>query len=154
MKRVELLRVVSLLCLACGVVRAEEITLESAPPVVVKTVPQAGQADVDPKLTEIKVTFSKEMLDGSWSWSMASKDSFPKVTGGPKYLPDKRTCVIRVHLEPGKTYAVWLNSRKFRNFKDADGRPAVPYLLVFRTQPQSGSSRTGSKPADNAPRAR
>jgi len=28
---------------------------------------------------------------------------------------------------------IWLNSEKFDNFKDADGRPAVPYLLVFKT---------------------
>ena len=45
----------------------------------------------------------------------------------------KRTCVLPVKLEPGKTYAIWLNSQKFGNFKDTDGRSAVPYLLVFRT---------------------
>ena len=49
------------------------------------------------------------------------------------HLKDKRTCVVKVKLEPGKTYAIWLNSEKFHNFKDADGRPAVPYLLVFQT---------------------
>ena len=30
--------------------RAEDVTLESVPPVVVKTVPEAGAGDVDPKL--------------------------------------------------------------------------------------------------------
>ena len=39
---------------------------------------------------------------------------------------------------PGKTYAIWLNSQKFRNFKDTAGRPAVPYLLVFRTRAEAG----------------
>jgi len=115
-------------------VKAEEITVESAPPVVVKTIPEAGSTDVDPNLTEIKVTFSKEMTDGSWSWSRASKDSFPKTTGQPKYQKDKRTCVLAVKLEPGKTYGIWLNSTIFRNFKDNEKRPAVPYLLVFRTK--------------------
>ena len=36
--------------------------------------------------------------------------------------------------EPGKTYAIWVNSEKFNNFKDTGGRSAVPYLLVFKTK--------------------
>src|SRR5580693_1698446 len=114
--------------------RADDVTLESVPPVVVKTVPEAGAGEVDPKLTEIKVTFSKDMQDGSWSWAMHSKESFPKLDGKPKYLADKRTCVLPVKLEPGKTYAIWVNSQEFGNFKDTDGRSAVPYLLVFKTK--------------------
>ena len=51
-----------------------------------------------------------------------------------KYLADKRTCVLPVRLEPGQTYAIWVNTDKFGNFKDTDGRSAVPYLLVFRTK--------------------
>jgi RNA polymerase sigma-70 factor (ECF subfamily) len=112
---------------------AQDVAIETAPPVVVKTVPEAGTADVDPKTAEIKVTFSKVMQDGTWSWSTVSKDSFPKTAGAPTYQADKRTCVLPVKLEPGKTYAIWLNSQKFGNFKDADGRAALPYLLVFRT---------------------
>jgi len=110
-----------------------EITVESAPPVVVKTVPQVGVANVNPKTTEIQVTFSKDMTDESWSWSQLSDETFPKIIGKPKYLNDKRTCVATVKLEPDKTYAIWLNSEKFGNFKDADGRSAVPYLLIFKT---------------------
>jgi RNA polymerase sigma-70 factor (ECF subfamily) len=120
--------------LVASAVLADEVSLESVPAVVVKTVPEAGTADVDPALTEIKVTFSKDMQDGSWSWSTLSKESFPKTDGKPKYLADKRTCVLPVQLEPGKTYAIWVNSQKFGNFKDADGRSAVPYLLVFKTK--------------------
>ena len=114
--------------------RADDVTLASVPPVVVKTVPEAGSANVDPKLTEIKVTFSKDMQDGSWSWSTLTKESYPTTVGKPKYLADKRTCVLQMKLEPGKTYALWLNSNKFKNFKDADNHPAVPYLLVFQTK--------------------
>jgi hypothetical protein len=113
---------------------ADDITLESVPPAVVKTAPEAGADGVDPKLTEIKVTFSKDMQDGGWSWVTLSKESFPKMDGKPRYLADKRTCVMPVKLEPGKTYAVWVNSGKFENFRDTDGRPAVPYLLVFKTK--------------------
>ena len=114
--------------------RADDVTLESVPPVVVKTVPEAGADDVDPKLNEIKVAFSKDMKNRGWSWVTYSKESFPKLDGEPKYLADKRTCVLPVKLEPGKTYAIWVNSEKHGNFMDADGRSAVPYLLVFKTK--------------------
>jgi hypothetical protein len=65
-----------------------------------------------------------------------SDDTFPKTVGEKPihYEKDKRTCVLKVKLEPGKTYAIWVNSDNFKNFKDADGRPAVPYLLVFKTK--------------------
>ena len=118
----------------CSRADAEDITIENALPVVVETQPRAGSADVDPALKEIMVTFSKNMLDKSWTWSQLSDQTFPKVDGKPKYLKDKRTCVLPVKLEAGKTYALWLNSEKFGNFKDADGQAAVPYLLVFKTK--------------------
>ena len=60
---------------------ATEISLETAPPVVVKTVPVAGATDVDPALTEIRVTYSKKMRDGSWSWSTWGPENYPE-TGG------------------------------------------------------------------------
>src|ERR1700733_2919594 len=84
--------------------QAQDMTLQTAPPVVVKTVPEAGAKDVDPGLTEIKVTFSKDMQDHSWSWSTAWKDSTPQSPGAPKYLEDKRTCVLPVKMESGKVY--------------------------------------------------
>jgi RNA polymerase sigma-70 factor (ECF subfamily) len=107
-----------------------------APPVVVKTVPQAGSDDVDLGLKEVRVTFSKEMTDQSWSWSTAPEGDDLPDSGKPYYDKDKQTCVLPVKLEPGKTYAVWLNSERFHNFKDAQGRAAVPYLLVFATKKQ------------------
>ncbi len=112
---------------------AAAISLETAPPVVVRTSPTAGAAGVDPALSEIRVTFSKPMQDGSWSWSTWGEENFPEITGPIRYETDQRTCVLPVKLEPGKFYATWLNSEKFRNFKDTDGRPAVPYLLTFTT---------------------
>ena len=112
----------------------EAITLDSVPPVVVKTFPQAGASDVDPNVTEIKVTFSKDMADKTWSWSTASQDTFPETNGSPHYENDKRTCVLSVKLMSGTVYAIWINSENFKNFKDATGKPAVPYLLVFKTK--------------------
>jgi len=111
------------------------VSLATAPPVVVRTVPEAGKDNVDPTITEIRVTYSKDMRDHSWSWSTWGQDTFPQTTGKPRYLVDSRTCVLPVTLKPHKTYAIWLNSDNFHGFKDVDGRPAVPYLLVFMTRP-------------------
>jgi hypothetical protein len=115
-------------------VHAEEPTLANTPPVVVKTEPPAGASDVAVDTTEIRMTFSKKMRDDSWSWVMASKESFPAMTGQPHFLADGRTCVLPVKLEPDKTYLIWLNSAAAQNFEDQDGHKAVPYLLVFKTK--------------------
>jgi hypothetical protein len=108
--------------------------IESMPPVVIKTVPESGVKDVAPGEMEIKVTFSKEMANGSWSWSTAWENSTPEIIGKPKYEADHKTCVLKVKLEPNKTYAWWLNSGNFHNFKDSKGHASVPYLLVFKTK--------------------
>ena len=111
-------------------------TVKDAPPVVLKTVPAAGTDDVDADaVKELRVTFSKEMMDKSWSW--ASDPGYgeePESNGDIAYDKDKKTCVMPVKLKPGTTYAIWINSEKFVNFKDTDGKSAVPYLLVFKTK--------------------
>jgi RNA polymerase sigma-70 factor (ECF subfamily) len=101
---------------------------------VIRTVPEAGQTEVDPGLKEIRVTFSKPMRDGSWSWVQMSAGSFPKLAGQPSFQTDQRTAVLPVTLDPGRTYVLWLNSPPHENFQDRDGRKAVPYLLVFSTR--------------------
>ena len=106
----------------------------TAPPVIIKTVPESGTAGVDPALTELQVTFSKLMQDGSWSWSAWGEEYYPETTGSAHYLEDGRTCALPVKLKPGRVYAIWLNSGKFHDFKDTDGQPAVPYLLIFETR--------------------
>ncbi len=110
-------------------------TLADQPPVVVETFPVSGARDVAPGVTEIRVRFSKDMEDGSWSWSTAWENSTPEFIGSPHYDADSRTCIAKVKLEPGRSYAFWLNSDNFHNFKDKDGRPSVPYLLIFQTKP-------------------
>ena len=109
-------------------------TLAEQPPVIVETWPISGARDVHPGETEIRVRFSKKMADGSWSWSTAWENSAPDIIGQPHYESIGRTCVAKVKLEPGRTYAWWLNSDKFKNFTDPAGRPAVPYLLIFQTK--------------------
>jgi len=114
--------------------RAQDI--DSIAPVVVKTVPEAGSLEVAPGVVEIKVTFSKEMTDQSWSPADAWKNSTPAIVEKPKYEADHKTWTMKVKLEPGKTYGYWLNSQKFTNFKDTQGHSAVPYLLTFKTKEQ------------------
>lgn len=109
-------------------------TVDSNPPVVVETYPISGSDSVAPGVTEIWVRFSKDMADGSWSWSSAWQDSEPDSVESPKYLDDHRTCISKVSLKPGTTYGFWLNSEKYHNFKDTTGKAAVPYLFTFRTR--------------------
>lgn len=103
-------------------------------PVVVKTVPEAGTKDVPPGEMEIKITFSKEMTDQSWSWASAWQDSDPKMIGKPHYDADHKTCILKVKLEPNKTYGYWINSQKFHGFQDTQGHAAIPYFLAFHTK--------------------
>jgi hypothetical protein len=107
-----------------------------APPVVVETFPRSGAAEVDPAITELRVTFSKPMRDGSWSWTIWGQETFPEMTGAPRFLSDQRTCVLPVKLQPGKVYATWLNSDSHHDFKDTEDQEAVPYLLIFETRKQ------------------
>ena len=125
----------TLLAVAALAQAAREYSVKSMPPSVVKTVPQAGATDVDPALKELKFTFSKDMVDGNWSVCQVSKENFPESGDGKiHYLPDKRTCVMPVKLQPGRTYVLWLNLGKFQNFRDTEGNSSVPYQLVFETK--------------------
>lgn len=109
--------------------------VSDAPPVVLKTVPAAGDENVDPGLKEVSVTFSKEMSDKSYSWATDTGRGAQLPSGDSKatFSKDKKTCSLPVKLERDTTYAVWINVDKFLNFTDANGTPSVPYLLVFRT---------------------
>jgi hypothetical protein len=111
--------------------------LQEQPPVVVETFPASCARNVAPGEVEIHVRFSKPMADGSWSWSTAWENSTPESIGDPHYTADNQTCVIKVKLEPNRTYAYWLNSEKFHGFKDQAGQAAVPYLLIFQTKDES-----------------
>ena len=128
--------ILTITALTCGFLHSQTASpnIDNMAPVVVKTVPEAGNKDVAAGVVEIKITFSKEMADGSWSWADAWKGSSPESLDKPHYLADGKTCVLKVKLEPGKTYGYWINSQKFTNFKDRHGRPAIPYLLTFQTK--------------------
>ena len=119
--------------------RGGKISVATLPPVVVRTMPQSGDTAVDASsVKEIRVTFSKEMADKTWSWSQLSNDTFPKISGEIHYQGNNAPAWRRWLSSRARTYAVWLNSQNFGNFKDKDGHPAVPYLLVFETKPAGG----------------
>lgn len=133
--KIKILLTALLLGMACQfapqTVRAQDI--DSIAPVVVKTVPEAGTKDVPPGEFEIQVKFSKEMMDQSWSWCTAWENSTPDGIGKPYYKDDHKTCVLKVKLEPNKTYGFWINSESHHGFRDAQNHPAFPYLLTFKT---------------------
>ena len=138
MRRIQTLLLAVLIAGHLGVALAgEAVSVRSLPPVVVATSPMAGDLAVDPATREIRVTFSKEMMtEQMWSWVIHTKDSFPQIAGEVRYLADKRTNVLPVKLEPGRTYAIWLNSPNGRHnaFRDSANNSAMPYLLVFQTR--------------------
>jgi RNA polymerase sigma-70 factor (ECF subfamily) len=137
---------------ALATIESARPTVDSVTPVVVQTEPASGARDVTPGPTEIRVRFSKRMDTASWSWVAAWINSIPKIIEGPRYEADNRTCVLKVDLDPGRTYAYWLNSSSHQNFKDPGARPAVPYLLIFRTRPAENSfDGSDPKPAAREP---
>jgi len=110
------------------------LSVETAPPVVVETIPRAGAVDVDASLAEVRVTFSKDMMtENMWSVVKISDDTFPKLAGEVRY-EDARTFVIPVTLEPGSTYALWLNYKQNDAFRDLNGSASIPYFFVFQTR--------------------
>ena len=113
----------------------DEISVETMPPSVIKTVPQAGDTNVDPSLKEISVTFSKDMMtNNQWSWLQYTPETFPQIDKNNIRYLDNRTCVLPVKLKPGKTYVIRINSQQYNYFKDKNGKSAIPYLLVFQTR--------------------
>ncbi len=127
----------ALASMAAPAAAASGASVKTMPPSVVKTVPMAGDTQVAPSTKEIKITFSKDMMTKEmWSLCQVSKETFPKFDGAIHYLDDKRTCVIPVKLEAGKTYILWINCEQYDSFRDAENNPAVPYLLVFETADQ------------------
>lgn len=103
-------------------------------PVVVSSLPQAGDKAVSPGLTRITVTFSKDMDTQGFSWVTVPSGTFPEVDN-PSFI-DKRTARLEVTLEPDTTYALGTNGGEYLNFRDSNGTPALPWQLVFHTAPE------------------
>ena len=132
MKRLHWVLIISMAILI--IIGASCTERDSNAPNVVETFPASGRIDVDPSITEITVTFDEAMKDGSWSWAYSDKNKFPEMTGQPYYKPGHKINVLPVKLESRKEYEIWINSEKFKNFKDQSGNSAIPFRLVFKTK--------------------
>jgi len=106
----------------------------NAKPVIVSLEPKNGAHDVDPNLTELRVTFNVPMA-GSYSWC-GSGPQFPGDREGkkPYWTEDRKTCVLPVQLKPGWEFQLGINSRSFKGFKSASGIPVDPVLYTFKTK--------------------
>jgi len=113
---------------------AELLKLEK--PLAVHFDPPNGATDVDPSITELKVTFSMPM-GGGFSWTGGGPSYPPGREGqGPYWTRGGLMCVRPVALEPGKTYRLGLNSPSHVNFQSEGGIPLDPVVYTFTTRDQ------------------
>jgi hypothetical protein len=103
---------------------------------VISTMPELGATDVDPAITEVVVVFSQPIRQSYSFVKHVDLGEFPEMTGDPSF-PDMQTCTLPVRLEPGRTYAVGINSPDHENFISLadETLTAEPYVLVFSTAP-------------------
>jgi hypothetical protein len=101
-------------------------------PHIVSSSPKVGETDVSTALSEITITFDRDM-GGGFSWTGGGPE-FPSSPAGQKaYWKDKRTCVMPVKLEAARYYRVGINSPSHKNFQAEDGTPAWPAAIYFTT---------------------
>jgi beta-lactamase regulating signal transducer with metallopeptidase domain len=112
----------------------ESLKWKCETPVIVAIEPADGAKDVDPSLTELKVTFNVPM-GGGFSWT-GSGPNFPAIPEGkkPYWSEDKKTCFLPVELKPGWSYRLGLNSPSHKNFQSAGGVPLDPVTYAFKTR--------------------
>jgi len=101
-------------------------------PKVIGTFPPS-QSVVPAGIGQIQVTYDRPMMAKSWSFATGDEHAFPEVDGGPVQSDDGRTFSLAVKLRAHTTYVIWLNTERYQNFKDEQGRAATPYRLTFTT---------------------
>lgn len=112
-------------------------------PVVIATSPISGSTNIEPGEVVLSVTFDRPMHPYSYTWGYAWENSQPMSVGKAYFSADRRTCHLKVILEPGKKYGYMLNTGgRFNNFKDDTGLPSVPFLLSFSTKPTATANDT------------
>jgi len=112
---------------------APGIAADGPNPLIVKTSPQVGATGIDPSLSEITVTFDRDMGTGM-SWT-GSPPEFPPIDESRKPMwKDLRTCALPVKLEKASFYRVGINSAVHQNFRSAAGSPALPSAIFFTTK--------------------
>jgi beta-lactamase regulating signal transducer with metallopeptidase domain len=101
-------------------------------PHIVKSIPEQGATGVDPELTEIAVTFDRDMGKGM-SWTGGAPHFPPTDDNREARWTDARTCVLPVNLKKGAFYRLGINSTSYQNFRDTGGAPAACSVIAFAT---------------------
>lgn len=101
----------------------------SAPPTILKTIPEFGNTKVDPDIKEIVLTFDQDMQGG---YSIIDSRDMPK-SSGKAFWKDTRTFVMPVELDADRMYYLIINNQKFSNFRNCDGVSLQPTELAFKT---------------------
>jgi hypothetical protein len=111
-----------------------DVLQKTAKPEIVSITPKNGATDVDPKTSELRVTFNAPMGPG-FSWT-GGGPSFPPSPAGKKpfWTEDKKTCVLPVELNPGAEYRLGLNSPSPNNFHSAAFVTLDPVTYTFKTK--------------------
>lgn len=111
---------------------ADAVKAGATIPKIVSMTPANSVKDVDPSITELRVTFDVPMA-GGFSWT-GSGPNYPELAGHPHWSDDHKTCILPVKLKPGWDYALGLNSRSFKNFRSQSGVPLTPVRYRFTTR--------------------
>jgi len=111
-----------------------DVQAETRTPMIARLEPENGTTDVDPRTSELRVTFNMPM-GGGMSW-VGGGPTFPKLAEGKKaaWSADGLTCTLPVQLEAGHEYQLSLNSVSHINFQSKAGVPLAPVVYTFRTR--------------------
>jgi DNA-binding CsgD family transcriptional regulator len=106
-----------------------------APPRVVATSPAAGAA-IRPGPFLLSVTYDQPMMEGSFSYTRTSPETYPDCATKPDLSRDGRTFTLRCTAMAGHRYEIWFNRPPYMNFRGLNGLSAEPRQLLFRTRPR------------------
>lgn len=114
--------------------------MAAAIPHVIALEPANGARNVDPNLSEIRVTFDRPMSPHSWSFCQRGADHFPDFLAKPSFNADRTVITVPVRLRPEWNYHIFLNSPPFLGFRSAQGGtlPAVPWSFSTGKLPEAG----------------
>lgn len=112
--------------------KADAEAVKTAFPRIVETIPKQGATGVDPALTEITVTFDRDMSKGM-SWTGGAPLFPPTDDSREARWTDARTCVLPVNLKKGAFYRLGINSTSHQNFRDTSGVSAPCSVIAFAT---------------------
>jgi len=127
------------ICLMVFMASTLSTAVLASPPTVIKAVPDNGATDVDPSITELRITFDQPMNQGGFSF-VGGGPNFPG--NGRAHWIDDKTCVLPIALRPDQEFSLSINSETFRNFQSKAGEPATPYPITFDTAAAAGAAKS------------